>query len=969
MPARLHSEYISLPSHFAFRLMSCCALKSLAICNGLMRKSDALTTWNALIDLVYEESADVGYNNSCFSDLFDCRRSVPEDLPRGQVYVLLLLKLINADIEARISALAWLQELTSELPSIRHDLRLSVATSHLSAARRACSHLSKPLQEHRNSVVAESGQRFPTLSASARLLLGSVLEESLQGFEAIFSSERGYSMETYLTFANIVWIAAHRQDDLWNTLEGPMKALSLQHAKNNMNVFIKFILDCCLHVQCDAMVAACVHLVASTSGSAIFQREALSALSPSLSICLVVKHITHDTDPHLQTFHLPNLRSLLLGAQNEGSISAAALLLVFLSVCTPSIWDKADARAPVLHAAALHSTFAWEPAATAASHIIDSILEDEVSTVQNAARSIIFERAKLPEKFAPESNSGLRDSQLWRQWQNEALSWATTGPVRVLASRSFEIFQHLDPIASADMLVEILGRLSGTISDVGEDLRLFSVDALKAVTALAGPDHPQQQSADDIAAICFWTGAAAVTTANEDECSQALLLMISHLQAMHSGSSDPAKLLTDHQPREWDQSSPSWSHAVLTAIRCSNTRDSALSCIRLLLLCGASQCVPSVEEWLGMCVMTMMPLFVMAFEASSATTDIRTIAALLAEACGRCGRSEMQRLCEAVASGRFKIADDLIRQGVNVLRASYPPEFNAVLASLCFGSALAPDVAVRGAALKVSKAFLLGLGDARSHLMLLGPDLWMPMLQCVQSLDDLSSDALECLNLGGRTSGSHDQRAILRMSFQWHGAQPILEQDAAIPSRVFGTPSRSGWAIADPQEAALRTRGNMASVFHLCERDLDVPPTAVHVDFVDETSDGSIWSASESTQADATPLLGDIVNQLHDLSSFFVDDAGSSPKTSLSRQNTQNGPHGLSRSNTQNGQRNVAKVMARAAVQPSISPSRLSPADSFAFKIEDIAPPQAGFGDPISSPRKENLLALPTSVPFHFNVA
>lgn len=215
---------------------------------------------------------------------------------------------------------------------------------------------------------------------------------------------------------------------------------------------------------------------------------------------------------------------------------------------------------------------------------------------------------------------------------------------------------------------------------------------------------------------------------------------------------------------------------------------------------------------------------------------------------------------------------------------------------------------------------------------------------------------------GDDTRSGPSAQQILRMSLQWGNQstrntarkpkQRLLSNGthhtANEINSLFGQPEESGWSISNVQDFTARTRINILSVFKSVEMLLDTPPVG-EVNFVDDyDADENVFEATMTVSRNeaeegedgqsahavvmATPILGgsfseegqqlrdsqqqpivnlgDIVSQLHDLSSFFVDDES---KGSHGRE-AHKYAHLMQASGDASGnQEQIAKILSRSA--------------------------------------------------------
>lgn len=915
--------------------------------------------------MVYDETADATFDNSVFYELVKQKDSVPERVLERRLKVLLLTKMTDDDSFTRLAAFDWLRTLGQNVVYSRAWLRQGTSSIHVHAVQHVCREMSDQLKAVRCWVLAECGARVEQLRGRkhAHGVISAILGAALEGIKLTHSPEHGYSADTYIILSNLLWIMVQLEEAVEEHLQECIAALCGEGDRivSNIQVLLRFLLDCNQHVQHQRMLDATHRLVAFVHRlhPDVFWTEACASLTPSSAISLAVKPFIHDEDAQYERAFIPDLRNLLAyGREEDNPVSAAALLLTFLALCgvTPNVSDKH--RALVLHVASLNITSLWPPAQDAATSLLEDILEDQPACVRASVPADVLELAALPPappaaitgspSISVESDASCA---LLAEWRRVALLWSTSVPVRAFACQSFVIFRQLNPPAEATSLAEILGRLSSSISDGSDDVSLFSIEALRTIMSMTQQLTLGEDSIapGDFAVTCLWTCLASMTSINEAECAEAFsLLTVLLRKSAHLHGPSVANKILAQQPPDWDQGNPDWTLSILLSLHCSTTRRAAMGLTEQLLEMESLSHLYDDDRFLGLCFIAMLPYFVLSLEperntSSEEATVTANIAKVLATRFAAKGLSDLQRTCEAVANARFKIIDDLIRQGVNGARVHYVPQLMEPVVFLLFGSALAPEVDARTAALKVAKAFVETLGPAQTSLLAeLSSDIWIPLLLALHTGDSSAQDALSCLNLTTRVSGGPNARQLLRMSsgMQWGyrsrttaNAGLVAANDDTPANRFFGPVSPTGWSVADAHEATVRTRSNLANTFRTCEQNLDIVPAAVHVNFVEagDVSDGSLWNASESRARETTPCAGGsdesqedelegIVAQLHDLSNFFVAGALPTQQQLAPPSNYQglsrNSSVHLSRSNTQNGrdpQKQVAKVLSRAA--------------------------------------------------------
>lgn len=524
-----------------------------------------------------------------------------------------------------------------------------------------------------------------------------------------------------------------------------------------------------------------------------------------------------------------------------------------------------------------------------------------------------------------------------QDWGSVALTWAASNPIRHMACRSFQVFRALQPSVTPSMMVTILGRLADTVSDHKSEVHRFTLEVLYALDLVVKQCEPLNR---EFLAQTWWATLACLSTVNEAEFAESATILGSLVDRLDIGSPDVIAFLVRKCPEGWEGDVGVLRILVSRGLRSSQTSAPTLRLMAKLAKCHDPALIDFDDKCrLGYLFVAALPWFLQVTEeglkaaggsvtnkndprtatvassgagkilpnggggvskkpihlasfASAPTlsavetqmvlemaTDVAVIAAHLE-------MRDLERVATSIARSRFRTKDDLVRQAVNCIRSHYLPEHGPELAVLLLGVVLNKHEWMRRQAMQVLKIFFQVL-DTRNHAAFsnLGSELLMPLLR--QLSTPLSSQALEVLDEPIVVHGGPAANQILRMSLQW-GNLSLDEptRDFVHDASIFGPPQDSGWAVADPQDMATRTRINLQALVKMCERTLDIIPTGNNVNFVvDDAYDGAAEGDGVGFALDEAPgvggsrpedppgsSLGDIVNQLHDLSSFFGDD-------------------------------------------------------------------------------------------------
>jgi hypothetical protein len=135
----------------------------------------------------------------------------------------------------------------------------------------------------------------------------------------------------------------------------------------------------------------------------------------------------------------------------------------------------------------------------------------------------------------------------------------------------------------------------------------------------------------------------------------------------------------------------------------------------------------------------------------------------------------------------------------------------------------------------------------------------MPLLRLLET--DLAAQALEVLEEPMTMAGGLAAKHVLRMSMHSRS----LTKDVNSVATVFGLPEPSGWCVVQSDTLRGTCRSNMMAVFDTCS----MPSRPSRIDFEPEVE---ALASSSPLQED----LGGLVQNLHDLTTFFQEDERSS---------------------------------------------------------------------------------------------
>ncbi|CAD6947853.1 unnamed protein product [Tilletia caries] len=631
-------------------------------------------------------------------------------------------------------------------------------------------------------------------------------------------------------------------------------------------------------------------------------------------------HGDHHTTSRSLIFSVGQVALLLVGELNDGRTAQLKRHLPVL-----------------LHAAVAQVDSQFEFVRAQAISILDQLVRT-LAPPQRFFSSLAVEKGKAPRWWTFEADVDNGDDRvpdtmrlrvekilvplcdfvpdLRELWGGVAHFWAIQGPVRHLAIRSLQIFRVLMPAVTPRMLVDMLARLSNTISDSGADIQIFTLELLYTLRSIVKATSEKEV---DLLAHVYWATIACLSTSVESEFLTSLRLLDALMDKLDLSVQETQEMLLSKRPEDWEGDPASLQKLVMRGLRSAVTYEATLEVLSRITQVHSNVLVDTSNDRLAYVFAAAMPLFMNKMEnpaadhaiAEQLATDIANLADFL-------GKKDISRICASVTKNRFRTKDDLTRQGVMCLRSHYLPLLGPDLAILLIGLCLNNTLWLRKQSLRLIKVFLQNINAQDASFSKLGLELLMPILQLLST--PLAAEALEVLEEPLAINGGVASQQVLRMSLQWSKMKP--SNDHALDMAIFGAPTDSGWAVARPQDASLRARINLQSVFKQTELTLDMPLLSSNVNFVtddfvlddylDSDRRRSFVQQDDNSVNDRTDSasVNELVNQLHDLSSFFVDETSTfaSPSTASTSKGSLWKTTSLSR---------TANSMSDAASQPT----------------------------------------------------
>ncbi|PWN39132.1 hypothetical protein IE81DRAFT_295304 [Ceraceosorus guamensis] len=958
-------EHLFSSHHAQYHAVARRALHALLIYNATHPELVGKT-----INLCFAEAEDVAAPRSFFAVLGKVLVEHDTfDVPIHQSLCLGLIKLGHPDHEIRRRAFVLLESLGRKCQSDLglQDLEAGVASplpaTYLRAQREVSAHLAFSLPLLKIAMLSEYTLRLPTIDIGRRATTLGLIPEWLDGLvlsESLpFSVADHYRADaevpgtTFLILTNLTFLTIKYGDehnfeiqDMWTSLaEGPEPGI-------NATFIVRFLIEQALHFRSSIFVVQAKRAISCLSRtiiSPVLFAELCARIEPSSAIPVPRDGASPLLDATHAHLHCANLAPLLLDPSRRQTFSPGQLALLLVGELTYERSGHLEQWLPLL----LHAIFMQiDSVSSFMQEQMMSMLEQVMRTVTSAPTSTGFSvtsrtaKQQVESMFAKGSPSlfwshddlnvdldQTRTPRMMRatlnellaaldslypglraEWGRVSLQWATSSPVRHMACRSFQTFRILLPTTTPTMLADMLNRLGNTISDPSVDIQTFALEVLYTLTAVV---RSAPVGETEILIQTFWCCLACLSTANEREFAEALALLDALLDKIDIGSRETIDLLRARCPEGWEGDAGSIQTLVLRGLRSSGTSTAAFNILARLAKVKNGMLVDSTNDRLAFTFVAALPWFLQSSDAPhTQDSNVLQLADDIAILAAAAGKMDLQRVATSIVKARFRTKDDLVRQAVGCIKDHYLPNLGPDLVVLLLGISLNQHEWLRKQTLQVLKVFFQVIDTRSGAFANLGSELLMPLLRLLST--PLSAEALDVLDEPIVINGGPAANQILRMSLQW--GKPSRRREQSSDAAIFGAPDDSGWAVAHPQEMTTRSRINVQAVFKTCELSLETAPVG-EVMFVDEgpSDDPQIVYLASTNGTDSTANMDDLggaLNQLHDLSNFFVEpDAPNPSETShhLAAQLNHADGNFAGQDDDDDDDEHIARIMARSA--------------------------------------------------------
>ena len=467
--------------------------------------------------------------------------------------------------------------------------------------------------------------------------------------------------------------------------------------------------------------------------------------------------------------------------------------------------------------------------------------DDTVSQISDKMRSLCNTVVQWLQPLHPD---------LANDWGSLALFWGTTCSIRPIAFRSLQVFRSLMPKVTQSDLAQLLGRLSNTIAAQEVNLHPFTVELLITLSSVVKSSNVDRTLLPQL----YWCALACLSTPVEAEFQQLLDMLDSLMAQLDLKEQYTVQVLMANKPAGFRDEACDLQRLLLVGLRSVNTYKRTLSILARLSDIDDPTLIDMSGNRLRDLYAMVLPLCLQSWDGVQ-DPIVMKIAENVARLAEKENHPSIARIMTSVVKSRFRTRDDFMRQAASSLRDLYAATQWTEVVSLFMSLVLNKERWLRVKSMQFLKV-LFGLRETRDPVDRLGSELLMPLLRLLQT--DLAPQALEVLDEPMSISGEGiPARQVLRMSMHINS---FMANEMEVVTEVFGMPDDSGWCIARPDRQRDLCRANVMAVFDTCK----MPMRPSRIEFEPEVD-----RLVDPFEDD----LGDLVQNLHELSTFFLGDA------------------------------------------------------------------------------------------------
>ena len=703
--------------------------------------------------------------------------------------------------------------------------------------------------------------------------------------DLLFEDRSALTRHGHSTMYHLIALTARYSLRYPDQIMGLWSSLVENEEHSNYHAVIRFLLEqsqkvgSTSFVSCAAKIIAC--LAASNMGQQVV-RELCDIIIPAA----MLPTLEHKLGiPDAEDLELWSDLDILFQDQPRLNLGIAQFSMLFLSEGPMArCMDLRDHLPTLIHVLLLHLDHRLPFVQQRCKHMLSEMFRSSVS-----AYDLLPDRSVYPSRHAlretvtrldksfeapsvwggedPDSKSHLRMAGLCSQllelfrpmlpslqtsWGIVALDWATACHFRPIACHSLQLYRALSPTPSQSNLDALLGRLSNIIADEDPSMHPFTTELIATLTAMTSADELDVVLVPQI----FWCSVACLSTTSEAEFQHILDLLHSLLSRLNLDDADTVDALLSERPPIW-RGTASLQIPLLMGLRSAKTSPSTFKLLQRLAKVADGRLIDASEGRLRDLYTAVLPWCLHAMSNEVSDEALQEFALNIGQLADQEERPSITRIMTSFAKNRFRTKEDFLRQSVASLREHYGMDHWSNVVTLLVGLVLNKERWLRVHTLQILKV-LFQQRETKSSVDVMGSELLMPLLRLLET--DLAQEALEVLEEPMQISGGPAAKHVLRMSLHNHLTANAREVESV--AEIFGITEDSGWCVPRLQARRESCRANIGAVCDLHK----TPSRPSQITFHEE----DVLPLAEQPLADN---LGDLVQNLHELSSFFQDDS------------------------------------------------------------------------------------------------
>ena len=723
-------------------------------------------------------------------------------------------------------------------------------------------------------------ERNHDIEANTSLLLLQCLEAWIPHIELMTADKTALSREGLSALYHLMALTLRYRNIHAEQIPALWSRLVDDPRQSNGHATVRFLLEQSHKVGSDVFVNCAANVVACLCETAI-GRQIFEELCSVIEPARMLPTIEHKLQfPNAEDMELWSDLDTLFSEQPRLQLSAAQFALLFLAdtaldrqweqqthlpILLHAIFVHIDHRIPFVREEAQRMLFqllrSWIPGYDELPDRADRpnrlTVKSAIAKLEQDAPSIYWKEDETSVQSEPKMKRlctqvlGFFDHlapKLAEEWGSLALNWGTACSIRATAFRSLQIFRALMPRVTEPSLALLLGRLSNTIASPDLNIQSFTSEITLTLTSLAASRHLDMSLFPQM----YWCACAGLSTTVESEFNQFLGFLHLMIKRIDFDDDDLAERILSHCPSGWKGPS-SLQPSLLTGLRSSVTVEGTMNLLKILATFDDARLIDPSDGRVRDLYTASLPWCLQAMATDSQDESLHEFATNIGRLAKKEGRDSIERIMTSFAKNRFRTKDDFLRQSVASLREHFGVDHWTEVVTLLLGLVLNHERWLQVQSMQILKV-LFQQRETRSPVDLLGSELLMPLLRLLET--DLASQALEVLEEPMMISGGPSAKHVLRMSM--HISQVVKGVDTV--ASIFGLPEESGWCVARPDRLSDICQANVMAVFDTCK--MSSRPS--RIDFQPE---------SESLASPMEDNLGDLVQNLHELTTFFQDDA------------------------------------------------------------------------------------------------